>query len=210
MFFQMNNIHFRYRNAPKDVIQNISLSIQQGEIVGILGASGCGKSTLLRLIAGLEDPHSGSIQIHEQTLVDSENSLPPEKRGIGMVFQDYALFPHLTVADNIQFGLHHMTKAKKKERLLHMLELVDLVGYEKRYPYELSGGQQQRVALARALAPKPSILLMDEPFSNLDYELKEKIRKEVKEILQKEKMTSIFVSHDREDVQVVCDRVVEF
>ncbi|WP_242271934.1 ABC transporter ATP-binding protein [Bacillus cereus group sp. BfR-BA-01310] len=208
MFFEMNNLSFRYKNAKQDVIDGLSISIEKGEIVGILGKSGSGKSTLLRLIAGLEYPSSGSIEIKNKTIVDDEHFLVPEKREVGMVFQDYALFPHLTVEKNIKFGLHHFPKSEQKNRLLHMLELIDLKGFEKRYPYELSGGQQQRVALARALAPNPSILLMDEPFSNLDADLRGKIRQELKNILKKEGMTCIFVTHDREDVNAICDRVI--
>jgi iron(III) transport system ATP-binding protein len=209
MFFEMNNLSFRYKHAKQDVIQSLSMSIEKGEIVGILGSSGSGKSTVLRLIAGLEHPSSGKITVADKTIVDDHLFTQPERRGIGMVFQDYALFPHLTVEKNIKFGLHHLSKSEQQKRMLHMLELIDLKGYEKRYPYELSGGQQQRIALARALAPNPSILLMDEPFSNLDADLKEKIREELKDILRKENMTCIFVSHDREDVRVVCDRVIE-
>ncbi|PFM66788.1 ABC transporter [Bacillus cereus] len=208
MFFEMNNLSFRYKNAKQDVIDGLSISIEKGEIVGILGKSGSGKSTLLRLIAGLEYPSSGSIEIKNKTIVADEHFLVPEKREVGMVFQDYALFPHLTVEKNIKFGLHHFSKSEQKNRLLHMLELIDLKGFEKRYPYELSGGQQQRVALARALAPNPSILLMDEPFSNLDADLRGKIRQELKDILKKEGMTCIFVTHDREDVNAICDRVI--
>ncbi|MGG0762275.1 ABC transporter ATP-binding protein [Bacillus paramycoides] len=208
MFFEMNNLSFRYKNAKQDVIDGLSISIEKGEIVGILGKSGSGKSTLLRLIAGLEYPSSGSIEIKNKTIVDDEHFLVPEKREVGMVFQDYALFPHLTVEKNIKFGLHHFSKSVQKNRLLHMLELIDLKGFEKRYPYELSGGQQQRVALARALAPNPSILLMDEPFSNLDADLRGKIRQELRDILKKEGMTCIFVTHDREDVNAICDRVI--
>ncbi|MED1304277.1 ABC transporter [[Bacillus thuringiensis] serovar konkukian] len=209
MFFEMNNLSFRYKHAKQDVINTLSMSIDKGEIVGILGNSGSGKSTLLRLIAGLEYPSVGSITVAEKTIVDDNLFIAPERRGIGLVFQDYALFPHLTVEKNIKFGLHHLPRSEQQVRMLHMLELIDLKGYEKRYPYELSGGQQQRVALARALAPNPSILLMDEPFSNLDADLKEKIRGELKDILRKENMTCIFVSHDREDVRAVCDRVIE-
>lgn len=208
MFVEINDLSFRYRNNDREVIRDFNLSIEQGEIIGILGESGSGKSTLLRLIAGLETPSTGTFQIGEQHIFDTRTYLPAEKRGIGMVFQDYALFPHLTVAQNILFGLHHLPKKERYRRLEEMLALVSLEEFKHRYPHELSGGQQQRVALARALAPKPSILLMDEPFSNLDADLRVKIRKELRDILKKENMTCIFVTHDRDDVQAICDRTI--
>lgn len=208
MFVEIKNLSFRYRSDRREVIRDFNLTIEQGEIIGILGVSGCGKSTLLRLIAGLEVPDTGSFRIGQQEIFNDSFFLPAEKRGIGMVFQDYALFPHLTVAQNILFGLHKHPKKERYRRLEEMLELVSLKEFAHRYPHELSGGQQQRVALARALAPKPSILLMDEPFSNLDADLRVKIRKELKEILKKEKMTCIFVTHDKEDVQAICDRTI--
>ncbi len=208
MFVEIKNLSFGYQHSSREVIRDFNLSIEKGEIIGILGESGCGKSTLLRLIAGLETPTIGSLRIGKKEIFGSSTFIPAEKRGIGMVFQDYALFPHLTVAQNILFGLHGHPKKERLKRLQEMLELVALTDYAERFPHELSGGQQQRVALARALAPKPSILLMDEPFSNLDAALKGKIRKELKEILKKEQMTSIFVTHDKEDVQAICDRTI--
>src|SRR5699024_9931388 len=149
-------------------IDRFSFTIEKGEIIGIVGASGSGKSTLLRLLAGLEDPTGGSIELDSRLIVGDNTYIEAEKRGVGMVFQNYALIPHLTVSEYICFGLHKLKRAERKERLDEMLELVQLRDFAKRYPHELSGGQQQRVALARALAPSPSILLMDEPFSNLD------------------------------------------
>ncbi len=208
MFVEIEHVTFRYPQSQREVIRDFNLSVKQGEIIGILGESGCGKSTLLRLIAGLEVPTEGAFRIGDQVIFNDKTYLPAEKRGIGMVFQDYALFPHLTVAENITFGLHRFHSHERKRRLKEMLDLVSLQDYADRYPHELSGGQQQRVALARALAPKPSILLMDEPFSNLDADLKAKIRKELKDILRKENMTCIFVTHDKEDVHAVCDRTI--
>lgn len=208
MFVEINNLSFRYAQNSREVIRDFNLSIEKGEIIGILGESGCGKSTLLRLIAGLEVPTTGALRIDKKEIFNQSSFLPAEKRGIGMVFQDYALFPHLTVAQNILFGLHGYPKKERIQRLQEMLKLVSLTDFAERYPHELSGGQQQRVALARALAPRPSILLMDEPFSNLDADLKGKIRKELKQILKKENMTCIFVTHDREDVQAICDRTI--
>ncbi|WJQ82573.1 ABC transporter ATP-binding protein [Brevibacillus brevis] len=207
-FFEVKNLTFDYASGNGSVIRDFSLQMEQGEVVGLLGNSGCGKSTLLRLIAGLESPKSGRIQIDGKLLVDQGQFVEPEQRGIGMIFQDYALFPHLTVEQNILFGLHRLSKAERIVRLKEMLALVQLEGYGKRYPHELSGGQQQRVAFARALAPRPAILLMDEPFSNLDAELKTKIRDDLKQMLRAAKMTSILVTHDKVDAETICDRII--
>ncbi|MGG4492468.1 ABC transporter ATP-binding protein [Brevibacillus reuszeri] len=207
-YFQMEEISFGYGTGNRNVIHEFSLRIQQGEIIGILGQSGCGKSTLLRLIAGLEEPKAGHILIGGRTLVDERHFVEPEQRGVGMIFQDYALFPHLTVAQNILFGLHGISKKERGLRLEEMLELVQMSEYSKRYPHELSGGQQQRVAFARALAPRPAILLMDEPFSNLDAELKKKIREDLKQLLRAATITSILVTHDKEDAETICDRII--
>jgi iron(III) transport system ATP-binding protein len=201
----IEGLTFSYSRKETPVINNFSFSMEKGEIVGILGQSGSGKSTILRLIAGLEMPIKGSIKIAGKIVVNESVFIHPEERGVGMVFQDYALFPHMTVRDNILFGLSHMPRNERKQRLDEMLELVQMDKFEKRYPHELSGGQQQRVALARALAPKPNVLLMDEPFSNLDADLKESIREELGVILKKAKMTCIMVTHDRNDVEAICD-----
>lgn len=208
MSVTINNLKFKYKNANEDTIKDFNLNIKSGDIVSILGQSGSGKSTVLRLIAGLEEPKSGTIKINDKVMVDDNNFVLPENRGVGMVFQDYALFPHMTVAQNIKFGLKKWSKDEKKQRLKEVLELVDLQEYSKRYPYELSGGQQQRVALARALAPKPSLLLLDEPFSNLDADLRSKIREELKSIIKKTGITSIFVTHDKDDSLAIADGVV--
>ncbi len=208
MSVTINNLKFKYKNANEDTIKDFNLNIKSGDIVSILGQSGSGKSTVLRLIAGLEEPKSGTIKINDKVMVDDNNFVLPENRGVGMVFQDYALFPHMTVAQNIKFGLKKWSKDEKKQRLKVVLELVDLQEYSKRYPYELSGGQQQRVALARALAPKPSLLLLDEPFSNLDADLRSKIREELKSIIKKTGITSIFVTHDKDDSLAIADGVV--
>lgn len=208
MFVQIKDLSFQYKNAKEPTIHNFSLSIVEGEIISILGSSGSGKSTILRLIAGLEVPKTGSIEINGVMMSDDTHMIQPEKRGIGLVFQDYALFPHMTVANNIKFGLKKMSKQQKNERLEEVLHLVGLTEYAKRYPYELSGGQQQRVALARALAPNPSLIMFDEPFSNLDADLQIRIRDELRGILKKTGITSIFVTHDREDAKVLADRIV--
>lgn len=207
MQVEIKDLHFRYRNAKEDVIQEFNLNIEKGEIVSILGASGCGKSTLLRILAGLETPKSGIIRVGGEIMTDDTHFVMPEKRGIGMVFQDYALFPHMTVLDNIKFGLKKYKNGDKKKRVEEVLELVRMTRYEKRYPHELSGGQQQRIALARALAPKPSLLLLDEPFSNLDADLQIKIRNELKEIIKQSGTTSIFVTHDYKDSQAIADKI---
>lgn len=208
MFVQIQDLKFRYKNAQNHTLRDIQVEIEKGEIISILGRSGSGKSTLLRLIAGLETPQEGIMNINGECMFDEKTLCSPEKRGIGVVFQDYALFPHMTVAQNIKFGLRKMNRKQKKERLEEMLALINLSGYGHRYPYELSGGQQQRVALARALAPAPSLLLLDEPFSNLDVHLQEKIREELKDILKKTGITSILVTHDFEDAKAIADRVL--
>lgn len=207
-YVSIQQITFRFASGQPAVIDGLSLTMSRGEMVGILGASGSGKSTLLRLIAGLEVPERGSITIDGRLMADERIFIEPEKRGVGMVFQDYALFPNMTVAGNIVFGLHKVKKTMRRLRLEQMLELVQMSDYAKRYPHELSGGQQQRVALARALAPQPSVLLMDEPFSNLDAHLKVAIRTELKQILQKANMTCLLVSHDQADIDAICDRAL--
>ena len=208
MFIEIKGLNFKYRNSKIEILKDVSFDMEKGEILSILGESGGGKSTVLRLIAGLEKSSSGSIVIDDRIICDRNTFVLPENRGVGMVFQDYALFPHMTVDENIKFGLNKLGKKEKEYRVQEMLELVNLEEYGKRYPHELSGGQQQRVAIARALAPKPSVLLLDEPFSNLDANLKMKIREELKVILNKTGMTSIFVTHDREDVKSIADKVV--
>jgi len=208
MYVEIKELSFRYKNSKVDTIQNFNIDIEKGQIVCILGQSGSGKSTILRLLSGLESPADGMIKIGERTMVDNETFILPEGRGIGMVFQDYALFPHMTVEKNIKFGLKKMSGGEKNKRLNEVLQLVNLTEYKRRYPYELSGGQQQRVALARALAPKPSLLLLDEPFSNLDSALQEKIREELKAILKQAGITSVFVTHDRNDAAKIADSIV--
>lgn len=208
MFLEIRNLSFRYKNAEEMTVKDFSLEMKKGEILSILGDSGSGKSTVLRLIAGLEVPKQGKIQIERKVIVDDQTYVLPEKRGMGMVFQDYALFPHMTVKENILFGLNKASRKEKEDRLREVLALVNLIGFEKRYPYELSGGQQQRVALARALAPRPSLLLLDEPFSNLDASLQERIRAELKEIIKQTGITSIFVTHNPEDAVQIADRVL--
>lgn len=208
MYIDIKDICFKYKNCNNNIIDNFSIDIKKGEIVSILGESGSGKSTMLRIIAGLEEVHEGYIRIDNKVILDKNTFVMPEKRGIGMVFQDYALFPHMTVSGNIKFGLKNMSKTSKEQRCSEMLQLVNLKEHSNKYPYELSGGQQQRVALARALAPSPTLLLLDEPFSNLDAHLQNKIRTELNEIIRKSGITSIFVTHDKKDAKAISDRVV--
>ncbi|WP_134699402.1 ABC transporter ATP-binding protein [Ammoniphilus sp. YIM 78166] len=203
------SISFQYHRKQEPVFHDLSFSVNKGEIVGVLGPSGSGKSTLLRVLAGLEHPSEGKVMLSGKTVVDDRTCVSPEQRGVGMVFQDYALFPHLTVAQNVAFGLHRLPRRDRMSRAQEMLELVQLGDFASRYPHELSGGQQQRVAIARALAPQPSVLLMDEPFSNLDADLKSSIRCEIQEILRKAGMTCMFVTHDHQDVEAICDRAIK-
>ncbi|WP_025688815.1 ABC transporter ATP-binding protein [Paenibacillus zanthoxyli] len=204
----IRNLSFSYERGKSPVIDRFSCSIEKGDIVGIVGASGNGKSTLLRLIAGLEIPSGGEIRINGAPVVNKGCYIQPERRGVGMVFQDYALFPHMTVRKNIEFALHRLPRKERAKRLEDMLGLVQLGEFKDRYPHELSGGQQQRVALARALAQKPAVLLMDEPFSNLDAGLKDAIRSELRTILKKAQMTCLFVTHDQQDVEAISDRSI--
>ena len=206
MYLSLENIGFSYPKSEKPTLQGFNLSIQKGSFCALVGESGAGKSTLLRLIAGLEPLETGSITLDAQVLSAPKLSVPPEKRHIGMVFQNYCLFPHLSVRNNIAYGIRQ--RQHKKERVNEMLALIDMQAHADRYPYQLSGGQQQRVALARSLAPKPKIILMDEPFSNLDATLKQSVRQEVKAILQAENMTSIIVTHDLQDTEALCDDTV--
>lgn len=208
MYVQIRNLCFSYQHANHQTIHHFSLDIEQGEILSILGDSGCGKTTLLRLLCGLEIPSCGTIKINNQVMTDEHTFIQPEHRGIGMVFQDYALFPHMTVAENIRFGLKGYNRSEKKQRVMDVLELVKMGHMAKRYPHELSGGQQQRIALARAIAPKPSLLLLDEPFSNLDANLQMSIREELKQIIKKTGITSIIVTHDIEDSHAIADRII--
>lgn len=209
MFIEIEGLYFKYPNSKVDTIDNFNMTLEKGKILAILGESGSGKSTILRIIAGLEESYKGTIKIGEKVVCSNNSFVEPENRGIGMVFQDYALFPHMTVKKNIQYGLKGKNKSEKEEIAIEMLKLINLYEHKDKYPYELSGGQQQRVAIARAIAPKPSVLLLDEPFSNLDANLQEKIRGEIKDILRKAGITSIFVTHDRSDARAIADKFIE-
>lgn len=202
---KVDNIACQYDDEK--IFDSLSFHVNRGEIVSLLGPSGCGKTTALRAVAGFEQITSGEIRLNGHIVAQSDAAVPPEKRHIGMVFQDYALFPHLTVEQNIAFGLRHFSRTAQKEQITHMIEAVGLEGYAQRFPHELSGGQQQRVALARALAPHPNLLLMDEPFSNLDIELRERLSTEVRDILKKEGITGILVTHDQHEAFAISDKI---
>ncbi|RVU83933.1 ABC transporter ATP-binding protein [Leucothrix sargassi] len=193
--------------GKKHVLDNVSLRLEESEIACLLGPSGCGKTTLLRSIAGFQALKYGEIR-SDTTVLSSEGfAIAPEKRQIGMVFQDFALFPHLTVAKNICFGIRHQAKDVQAQRLSELLELIGLQGFESRYPHELSGGQQQRVALARAVAPKPRLLLLDEPFSSMDVELRSSLAREMRSILKHEGITTVMVTHDQFEAFNMADRI---
>ncbi|WP_373975604.1 ABC transporter ATP-binding protein [Chitinibacter sp. SCUT-21] len=193
--------------AARNVVNDLSFSLQEGEIACLLGASGCGKTTVLRAIAGFESLQAGAITLAGQVVSSGSQMTAPQQRGIGMVFQDYALFPHLTVAGNVAFGLKALSKDEQAARVNKMLSLVGLADLGGRYIHELSGGQQQRVALARALAPQPRLLLLDEPFSNLDVELRERLGQEVRAILKETGTTAILVTHDQREAFAVADQI---
>jgi iron(III) transport system ATP-binding protein len=188
-------------------VKNLDLEIHEGELLALLGPSGCGKTTTLRLIAGLERPDGGTVSIRGKKMADGATFVPPEKRGVGIVFQDLALFPHLSVMDNVGFGLHQLNKAERRGRALEDLSLVGLENLGERYPHELSGGQRQRVALARAIAPRPAVILLDEPFSNLDEDLRLQLREDVRAILEEVGATVVFVTHDQEEAMHMGNRI---
>lgn len=204
-------IQFSQMSAP--AVAEMTLTLAPGDVLGLLGPSGCGKTTLLRLVAGFEQPQAGTVQIAERIVAGGGCWVPPEQRHVGMVFQDYALFPYLTVAENIAFGLRSSGERRKSKasdrsrRVTDLMALIGLEALENRYPHELSGGQQQRVALARALAPQPKLVLLDEPLSNLDVQVRLRLREEVREILKATGTSGIFVTHDQQEALAIADQV---
>lgn len=189
------------------VLDNASLLAPEGELSCLLGPSGCGKTTLLRLAAGLERLQTGEILIDEEVVANSKIHVPTEIRGIGLMFQDYALFPHLTIEKNVSFGLRRLPKEAVKKRVMEMLNQVSMADHASKYPHMLSGGQQQRVALARALAPRPRLLLLDEPFSGLDANLREQVREEILGVLKNSGVATVMVTHDPEEAMFMADRI---
>ncbi|MDJ0808135.1 MAG: ABC transporter ATP-binding protein [Gammaproteobacteria bacterium] len=202
---EVNNATIAYAEIP--VVRGVSLELDAGEIGCLLGPSGCGKTSLLRAIAGFEPLTVGEIHLHGRCVTRPGMTLAPEKRRVGMVFQDFALYPHLTVTDNVAFGLRGLGRRERRRRVEELLTLVDLQGQGEKYPHQLSGGQQQRVALIRAMAPRPDILLLDEPFSGLDVELREQLAREVRGILQRDGITAILVTHDQHEAFAMADRI---
>ena len=189
------------------VIDGLDLAVRDGELLTLLGPSGCGKTTTLRLIAGLERLNGGVVRLRGEGVAGTGTFLPPEERDVGVVFQEFALFPHKTAAENVAFGLTDRPTAEREARVRELLELVGLTEHADQYPEELSGGQQQRVALARSLAPEPSVLLLDEPFSNLDVDLRVEMRQEVRRIIKRAGVTAVSVTHDQEEAMSISDRV---
>lgn len=189
------------------VIKQCHLTLPQGNILSLLGPSGCGKSTLLKAIAGLLPIERGVIRLGEKVISKPNQQIPPEQRGVGMIFQDYALFPHLTVADNIAFGLHKLSKTERQKKCQEGMELVRLSELAARYPHELSGGQQQRVAIARSLVCEPSVMLFDEPFSNLDVAVRQALADDIKSLLKSRQITAIFVTHDKNEAFAMADDI---
>ncbi len=206
-FLNIKNLCVRYNNQSNatNAVSEVTLNLEAGQIGVLIGPSGCGKTTLLRAIAGLESVQKGRILVKNQCMAGDGIFVPPQQRQIGMVFQDYALFPHLTIAKNIAFGLHDLPKTQQQNQVQKLLELVNLAGYAQKYPHELSGGQQQRVALARALAPQPKLLLLDEPFSSLDVDLRERLATELRGILKAANATALFVTHDQMEAFAIGD-----
>lgn len=207
MFLEVSNLHVRYAGRTQPAVAGVSFGLRTGDIGVLIGPSGCGKTTLLRAVAGLERASDGQILLGKQLVSSAQTHVPAEKRRIGMVFQDYALFPHLNVARNVAFGIHDWPAPERAARVAEVLEWVGLADSQKRYPHELSGGQQQRVALARALAPRPQLLLLDEPFSNLDVDLRERLAHEVRGILKAAGATALFVTHDQLEAFAIGDMI---
>jgi iron(III) transport system ATP-binding protein len=205
---QAKNLSKKYPGSLQKAVSDFTLEVSKGEILALLGESGCGKTTVLRMISGFEISDTGELYLNSKLISGKGIFIEPEKREVGIVFQDYALFPHKTVSENIGFGLFRATKTERLNRIEEVMQLAGLNGLEARYPHQISGGQRQRVALARALAPDPGLILFDEPFSNIDTVLKNQIRGEIRDILRQSDATAIFVTHDTKDVLAIADRAV--
>jgi iron(III) transport system ATP-binding protein len=205
MFLEIRQLDVQYPGRDTPSVRGVSLGLRAGDIGVLIGPSGCGKTTLLRAVAGLEPVSGGQVLVGTRVVSETGHTEPAEHRRIGMVFQDYALFPHLDVGHNVGFGLQRLPKAERSQRIREVLDLVGLSGAEQRFAHELSGGQQQRVALARALAPRPDLLLLDEPFSNLDVDLRERLAHEVRNILKAAKATALLVTHDQLEAFAIGD-----
>lgn len=205
---EVHGISKTYRRGDAAALAEVSFCLEERHVLALVGASGSGKTTMLRILAGLEMPDAGEVRLDGRMIAGAGSGVAAERRGIGMVFQNHALFPHLTVEKNVLFGVRKMAKPEKGRLLAELLELVGLPGMAQRYPHELSGGERQRVALARALAPGPQLLLLDEPFSSLDMRLKQAVRDETREILRARGTAAVFVTHDTEDSLAVADRIV--
>lgn len=207
MFLDLVDVKVRHAGRSSPSVNGVSLGLRAGEIGVLIGPSGCGKTTLLRAVAGLEPLSGGEIRLASAMVSTAKHHVAAEKRRVGMVFQDYALFPHMTVEDNVAFGLRKLDRLERHQRTKEVLTLVGMTSNAARYPHELSGGQQQRVALARALAPRPQLLLLDEPFSNLDIEMRERLALEVRNILKEAQTTALLVTHDQQEAFAMGDRV---
>ena len=204
---RVENLTKRFEPHGPDVVDHLDFSVEEGEIFALLGPSGCGKTTTLRLIAGFERADAGSVRLDGRIVESTDTHVPPDERGVGLVFQNQALFPHLSVEANVGFGLDGWSQERRDHRVREVLEMVGLKGLGHRNPHELSGGQQQRVAVARALAPRPRVILLDEPFSNLDAVLRQAVREDVRDLLKDAGTTAVMVTHDQEEALSFADRL---
>lgn len=202
---KVNDLHVNLQG--KTILSNVQLTLSEGDILGLVGPSGCGKTTLLNTIAGFIEQKQGQILIDNTLSITPKNTIAPQHRNVGMIFQDYALFPHLTVEQNIFFGIDKLAKAEQNSRLNSLVKLLELTSLEKRFPHQLSGGQQQRVAIARALAPQPKLLLLDEPFSNIDARLRNELMLTMRRLLKSLNITAIFVTHNKDEVFTFADKI---
>ena len=204
---RLQDVHVAYGNSQQRVLKGFSMSVRKGELACLLGASGCGKTMVLRAVAGFERLQSGEIYVSQRRVAGTGVHLPPEKRHVGMVFQEYALFPHLTAQQNVAFGPRRLPREEQQARVTQLLRMVELHSHASHYSHELSGGQQQRIALARALAPNPEILLLDEPFSSLNKKTRERLSGEVRDILRDAGQTALLVTHSEQEAHLMADHI---